>query len=78
MQIITHYQPSPRRTRRMPPAHHAADFARVNSRPGDRLIKGATIIVAGLTLCAILGVAAIAGSISHSAALAQAETMRGM
>ena len=78
MQIITHYQPAPRRTRRQPPAHHATDFARVNARPGDRLIKWTTIIVSGLMLCAILGVAAIAGSVSHSAALAQAEAMRGM
>lgn len=78
MQIITHIQPAPRRTRRQPPAHHATDFARVNARPGDRLIKWTTIIVSGLMLCAILGVAAIAGSVSHSAALAQAEAMRGM
>lgn len=78
MQIITHYQPAPRRTRRQPPAHHAADFARINARPGDRLIKWATIIVAGLTLSAIIGMAALAGSISHSAALAQADAMRGM
>lgn len=78
MQIITRYQPAPRRIRRAQPAHHSADFARVNARPGDRLVKWATIIVAGMMLCAILGVAAIAGSVSHSAALAQAETMRGM
>lgn len=81
MQIITTYQPlrlPARRTRRLPPAHHAADFARINTTRGDRLVKWATIIVAGLALTAIIGMAALAGSISHAAAIRQAEAMRGM
>lgn len=81
MQIITQYQPAtlpPRRIRRQPPAHHCADFARVNATRGDRLVKWATIIVAGLTLTGIIGMAALAGSISHAAAVRQAQQMRGM